>query len=1028
MNRDQFYRDPTLVYWNRLPPRADFASGLEPSGPARLALNGIWKFRFQRGVAALPQGQEDPDLDDSDWDEIEVPGCWQLQGNYDAPDYCVHDYPDFFDRKAFVKAKFAGLVDLIPEANSLGIYRRTFVLPEEWAGKRVHIRFGGVKSAFFLYINGQEAGYSQGSMLPAEFDISALVRPGLNQVTCQVLRWSDGSLLEDQDMFFFSGIHRKVELLAFPQTFIYNIHFQSDLDVDYQDASFSLLLKIEGEAAGYTLQARLCDPGGRVVWGVGAPAANVVKLEGVLEDPDKWTAETPNLYALALTLTGPDGQGQTASLRVGFRKVEIKDRKFLINGQRVVLKGVNRHDFHPRHGYTVSRADMEADVLLCKRHNINCIRTSHYPNDPYLLELCDEHGIYVVDECDHETHGLRNKGFPGTAPDWLGAMQARMAQLVERDKNHACVVMWSLGNESGDGPNFARMKETATAIDPSRPVHYCDDKTLTYSDVQSSMYGIPAQIPDVARMGYAGPEATGLPKLLAQMLPKPSKDARLNALERPYFLCEYAATLGNGLPELSTFVDLFEAHESMMGGCIWQLCDHALLAERDGVATWLYGGDFGDRRAMGSFSANGITRPDRRLTPDLAEVKKAYQDVRVSAVDGQPAVYTVANRNRFRDTSYLDCSYCLEQDGVPILSGPVDLPIIAPLESAQVTLPLDSTEFVPDREHVLWIAFRTRHDTAWAPAGDLAAWDEFILQPGASAQDLAPAGKVACTETAAAVQISGPGFSYRVDKASGALTAGEFKEIRPNLWRAPIQSESTMKMFMPQLAFLSRDPWRPQADRQRVRRVRMVQNDGMAQVIVTFGHPLTRGPHVVHYAVNGDGDVQVSHALTPKKNMRRLGMTMSIPKSYGQVSWYGRGPHENYPDRKASARLTQHSLPAAEIPHSYVVPQENGNRTDVRWVRLISPQATIEVSDAGGTGLAFSLWPYTQQDLADAEHVHELVERDELTLNIDLQNAGIGGHSFAYRHDDRYALSKGQSYCYSFILRQRKGDAGDVTF
>jgi beta-galactosidase len=716
-------------------------------------------------------------------------------------------------------------VDLAPEQNSLGTYRRTFILPEDWAGKRVHIRFGGVKSAFFVYINGQKAGYSQGSMLPAEFDISALLQPGQNQVTCQVLRWSDGSLLEDQDMFFFSGIHRKVELLAFPQTMIYDIHFQSDLDAAYRDATFSLEMEIQGETAGHTLQAELCDPDGQSVWRAELPAGETVKLEDALANPHRWTAETPNLYTLALALSGQDGQGQTASLRVGFRKIEIKDRKFLINGQRVLLKGVNRHDFHPRHGYTVSRADMETDVLLCKRHNINCIRTSHYPNDPYLLELCDEHGIYVVDECDLETHGLRDKGFPGQAPNWLKAMQARMAQLVERDKNHACVVMWSLGNESGDGPNFIQMKGTATAIDPSRPVHYCDDKELAYSDVQSSMYGVPAQIPEIARVGYVSPEGMGYPKVLAMMLPKPSKTKQHNALQRPYFLCEYAAALGNGLAELSEFVDLFEARESMMGGCIWQLNDHALLAERGGVATWLYGGDFGDHRAGKGFSANGITRPDRRPTPELAEAKKAYQDVRVSAVDGQPAAYTVTNRNRFRDTSYLACSYRLEQDGAPILSGPVDLPAIASLETAQITLPLDPNQFAPDSEYTLLVAFHTRQETAWAPAGDLVAWDEFILQPRVSTQDLPPCGRVTCTETATAVQISGPGFS---------------------------------------------------------------------------------------------------------------------------------------------------------------------------------------------------LWPYTQQDLVDANHVHELAERDELTLNIDLQNGRVDGHTFTYRHDDRYAPGKGRTYHYSFILRQRK--------
>jgi beta-galactosidase len=1024
MNRDLFYRDPGIVQLNRLPPRAHFVSGLEQPDPWLLDLNGTWKFRFQRGVAALPTGQEDPSLDDSGWDDIEVPGCWQLQGDYDEPTYCIRDYPDFFDGKAFTKAKFAGPVELLAEQNSLGTYRRTFALPETWAGKRVHIRFGGVKSAFFLYVNGQEVGYSQGSMLPAEFEISAMLQPGQNQITCQVLRWSDGSLLEDQDMFFLSGIHRRVELLAFPQTFIYDVHFQSDLDAAYRDGSFSLLVQIQGEIAGHTLQARLVDAGGQVVWGAEVPAGEAVRLEGALTDPYKWTAETPNLYTLALALTGKDGQGQTASLRVGYRKIEIVDRRFLINGQRVVLKGVDRHDFHPRHGYTVSRADMEADVLLCKRHNINCVRTSHYPNDPYLLELCDEHGIYVVDECDLETHGLRGKGFPGRAPNWLEAMQARMAQLVERDKNHACVVMWSLGNESGDGPNFPKMKATATAIDPSRPVHYCDDKDLAYSDVHSSMYGIPAQIPEIARVGTVGAETMGYPKIVATMLPKPSKNKQRNAMQRPYFLCEYAATVGNGLAELGAFVDLFEAHESMMGGCIWQLNDHALLAERDGVATWLYGGDFGDRRAGRGFSANGITRPDRRPTPELAEVKKAYQDVRVSAVDGQPAAYTVTNRNRFRDTSYLTASYRLEQDGAAIASGPVDLPAIAPLEAAQITLPVDPSRFSPEGEYVLFVEFHARQETAWAPAGDLVAWDEFILQPRASIQELAPAGTVTCTETAAAVQIAGPGFSYRVDKASGALTAGDLKAIWPNLWRAPLQSEGTMAMFAPQLAFLSRDPWRRSAGRQRVRRVRITQRDGLVLVLVEYSHPLARGPQVVRYAINGDGDVQVSHTLRPKKNMRRLGMTMTLPRRYKQVRWYGRGPHENYPDRKASARLTQHSLPAAEIPHAYVVPQDNGNRTDVRWLRLSSPQETIEVSDAGGTGLAFSLWPYTQEDLAEADHVHGLVERDELTLNVDLQNGGVDGHSFVYRHDSRYAPGKGQAYHYSFIVRQRKGDTG----
>ncbi len=965
--------------------------GTREASPFFQFLNGRWKFHWVRKPADRPVEFYRTDYDVSGWDEIPVPSNWELQG-YGIPIYTNTIYP------------FSPVDPRPPhiphEWNPVGSYRTEFTVPEEWEGRRVFLHFEGVKSAFYLWVNGEEVGYSQGSMTPAEFDVTAYLREGPNVLAAEVYRWSDGSYLEDQDTWRLSGIYRDVFLFSTPTVHLRDFFLRPDLDADYRDATLHVTARVRNygptPVGGHTVEVSLLDPEGAVagtrplVTGATAelaPGAEaVVEMAAEVAAPRKWSSETPHLYTALLTLRDPSGRIlEVERVDLGFREVEIRDAQVFVNGVSVKLKGVNRHEHHPDTGFTLSTADMVRDIELIKRANMNTVRTSHYPNDPRWYALCDRYGLYLVDEANMETHGISYglNRLPGSLPEWRAASVDRMASVVQRDKNHPSVIFWSLGNEAGHGDNIRAMAEYAHRVDPTRPVHYRQMNS-----------------------------AVDLDSLSYQTVEWHVERARENP-DRAFFAEEYAYARGNAVGNLKEYQDAFEAHPQLVGGLIWDWADKALRKHApDGRMYWAYGGDFGPpgTPSDGTMTCNGIVTPDREPEPEYFEVVKVYQPVAVEAVDLSRGRVRVRSKHDFVTLDYAEVLWELTADGEVVQSGRLpglDLPARGEQE---LVIPFESPAPEAGREHWLKVSFALKKETPWAPKGHVVAWEQLpvpVEVPEPPTVEVASMPPVALRTSPERFTVVGADFRVAVGRESGALESlvHQGRELVvsplvPNFWRVPVDNgmenqwdhaTNTPTGGMP----VRLGVWRDAGPTRRVVSVTAEQLSPQVVEIVTHVMlaPGDTDDYTI-YTVYGSTDVVIERSFRPENlklpDVPRFGMQMAVPGALDTLTWYGRGPHESYDDRKTGAAVGRYSGTVEELIHDYVRPQENANRTDVRWATLTDVRGDGLLA-VGMPLLNVSAWPYTQMDLEKATHINELPRRDTVTLNLDLRQMGVGG-------------------------------------
>jgi beta-galactosidase len=983
------------------------------------SLNGNWKFNWVRKPADRPIDFYKFEYDVSGWREIPVPSNWQMHG-YGIPIYLNMRHP------------FPANPPYIPhDYNPVGSYRRQFNIPDGWKDRQIFLHFDGVKSAFYVWVNGRRVGYSEDSMTPAEFNITKYLKANENVLAVEVYRWSDGSYLEDQDMWRLSGIYRNVYLFAAPQVHIRDFFVRTDLDDNYSDATLMVRPKIVNYSRqnlnGWTIEAQLYDREHKAVLskpmtrdvrsiiGEEYPQRGNVKfalLEAKIKNPHKWSAETPYLYTFVLTLKNNNGQViEAESCRIGFREVEIKDGQLLVNGKPVKLFGVNRHEHDPDHGRAIPVSRMIQDIKILKQHNINAVRTSHYPDDPAWYDLCDEYGIYLIDEANLESHGL--KGYLSNVATWHNAFVERAVRMVERDKNHPSVIFWSLGNETGCGPNHAAMAGWIKDYDPTRPIHYEGawgrPKDPYYVDVISRMY---ARIPEIIRIATDPVDV------------------------RPMVLCEYAHAMGNSVGNLKEYWDAIRSHKRLIGGFIWDWADQGLRKKSgDGKEFWAYGGDFGDKPNDGNFCCNGLVQPDRKPNPSLYEVKKVYQRIHVQPVDIPAGKFYIQNEYDFLNLDFTDINWELSADGHIIQKGTLPKLSVASDAEGDLQIPFKKPKLQAGTEYWLKITFALAADTSWAKRGHIVAWDQFRIPfdvPPAPIADLNTMPQLTLKETGQKITVTGHNFGLTFGKGSGVLESFVFLKkqliaspLVPNFWRVPIDNDNGNRM--PRRL----GDWHNAGPNRTVKTVEAEQSKPQVVRITTEASiPVgTNSTYKTIYTVYGNGDIVIDVTLTPEgdklPDLPRFGMQIAMPGRFNKLSWLGRGPHETYWDRKTGGALGLYSGPVNEHVHTYVRPQENGNKSDVRWMSLTDRDG-VGLIAVGIPTIDVSAWPYTMQDLEKAKHIHELPQRDTITVNLDYKQMGVGGDdSWGARTHSEYTLPA-KTYRYSFRLTPYAPSFGDI--
>lgn len=986
------WEDPQVNGINRLPMRTSYfayeneelAERDDPAASTRyLSLDGQWSFRWSRNPGERPKGFEKPEFDVSGWDKIAVPGNWELIG-YDAPHYVNIEY------------LFPANQPFIPDDyNPVGSYRRGFDLPAGFAGQQIVLQFGAVNSAYYVWVNGELAGYSEDAKLPAEFDVTTLVRPGRNEVAVEIYRFSDGSYLEDQDMWSLSGFERSVMLYARPWAHMADIEIDAGLSDDYATGALGVTVDLSKAAAkGGSLGLRLLD-GAREIVAQTKPTKGIGTAEFSARLPKvrKWSAETPNLYTLELILRDAGGRMlEVVRRQMGFRRVEIDGGLLKVNGKDITIRGVNRQEIHPVTGRVMSRELMEQDVRLMKQLNVNGLRMSHYPNHPYMYELADKYGLYVMDEANIESHEYMQMGDKaktpeerarlqlGYLPEWELAHFERIERMVERDRNHPSIIMWSLGNEAGTGPTFEMATQRVREIDPTRPVVYGGFGTvegasvLPLSDVYTPMYDTVAELVNYAE----------------------------SSEEKPLIQAEYAHAMGNSLGNFQEYWDAIYSYPKLQGGFIWDFVDQTLLKKDErGRPFWAYGGDFGPspRPTSDNFLANGIVQPDRSFDPEAWELKKVYQPIKFAHDD---AKLSVTNRHDFLDLSGFAWRWRLEADGGLVGGGDLQVPAAAPGATVQVTLPPEALATKPGAEYHLTVEAIARDGTIpFVDTGAVVAWEQFALGDVLPALPKAGGNAPKATVSDGRLQVETGNGTLLFDLANGELVGWSqggrellVAGIVPNLWRARTDNDAGAN-WMQRTSGI----WLAANKDRKLAAFSHHAEDGATVVSTeyTMGEGVAR--FGVDYRITGNGAVQVTGRFDPMRDklpiIPRMGINLQLAGDYTQLEWFGRGPHENYWDRKTSAAVGRYSSTVAEQYHDYSRPQETGNKADVRWFAL---------RDKAGHGLrfvadgllGFSALPVLQDDLdhdrkEGRKHGGLVDFRDLVSVNVDHLQMGVGG-------------------------------------
>ena len=1022
-NQKKEWENPKIIGINKLPPHntltpfKDLESALNKRDNSSFfnSLNGIWKFNWVKIPADRPKNFYEIDYDDRSWGEIDVPSNWELRG-YGIPIYTNIKYPYSIDMK--------NIPSIDHNYNPVGSYRRKFDLPKEWENREVSIHFDGVISAFYLWINGHKVGYSQGSMTPAEFNITKFVESTDNIIAVEVYRWSDGSYLEDQDMWRFSGIFRDVYLFSTPKIHIRDFYIHSQLIDDYQNALVSINLKIINygvqDIKNYKIKCLLQEKGYELKepiliseekFDLKGQAEIKLTLNSKVRNPKLWSAEVPNLYSVFLLLYNSQNKCiEVERNDFGFRSIELNSKgELILNGKSILLKGVNRHEHDPDNGRAISANLIEKDIKLMKQNNINAVRTSHYPNTPYFYDLCDTYGLYVIDECNLESHGLRDK-LPDSDFLWENACCDRMIRMVERDKNHPCIIIWSLGNEAGFGDVFKKMKKLTLEIDKTRLIHYEGDYYNEITDIISFMYYPPRKVKNIAKRNLK------------------------NGEDRPIMLCEYAHAMGNSLGNFQEYMDLFEEYGNIIGGFIWDFIDQGLRKfSEDGKEFWAYGGDFGEDKSDRNFCINGLVLPDRSVTPTLFEVKKVYQGIKINLIDINKGRFEVINKYQFQSLDFVDIRWELNANGNKIQEGIINSKKIEPGTRKTINLQINDFESPKTNiEYLLKIISTLSYDQPWAQKGYIIAWDQYKLPfepeimennnlenyPELESQDLEDH-----------LILKGECFKVEFGKKTGMIETLQYngkdiitKSLKPNFWRVPIDND---------IGYVDEDiedferissidySWKNTIEKSKI--VEFNYEDlslSIKKISVRFDTINSERGQEVNYLVYGNGKITITNKFIPSKQMIRFGMQMEMTGDYNNITWYGRGPHETMEDRKTGAAIGIYSCLTKDLVHNYVRPQENGNRTDVRWCSLTNENNMgILITDVGGRYLNISAWPYTMEDLEKATHIHELPVRKNITLNIDYKQKGVGGDlpGLPSVHK-KYELKKDEMYSYSFSI------------
>ncbi|HEX8301495.1 glycoside hydrolase family 2 TIM barrel-domain containing protein [Sphingomonas sp.] len=949
-----------------------------------LLLNGRWKFAFSPNADILPSGFEQPAYDVSAWKEIKVPADWQTEG-YDQPRYNNITYP------------FPANRPLIPHAaNPVGSYRRNIEVPASWSGEDVILHIGAAGSAYQVWVNGQKAGYSEDSKLPSEFDVTRFVKPGPNTIAIQVFRWSDGSYLEDQDFWRVSGIERDVFLMAAPKTRIRDFFVHAGLDESYTNGRLAVGLDVTPAAAATSARILLMDGDRRVAEAGRALPSSAgerrVTLDAAVPGVRPWTAETPNLYTLLVELYDATGRIiQSTGSRIGFRDVAIRNGLVTVNGKPITIRGVNRHEHDPETFHVISRQAMERDIQLMKRANINAIRTSHYPNDPYLYELADRYGLYVMDEANIESHGymdwankrpqLRGQYQIGFDPAWEGAHVSRVLNMLERDKNHPSIIFWSLGNEAGIGPSFNKAAAAVKARDPGRLVSYLgwgtfpddpDHRVNDYVDIYAPMYDSVARIVDYATNW---------------------------SHSQPLIQSEYAHMQGNSGGNFKEYWDAIYAHpEKLQGGFVWDWVDQSMYRyTTDGRRYWGTGGEYGPNPGGDIEFGDGLMQPDRTPNPQLFEVRKVYAPIQFAAFDSANASVEVINRHDFADLGGFDFSWELLEEGVPVARGDM-----APLRTAarsreRVPLGLPAYARKPGAEYVLTLLAKAKAGVVPAiKPGVVIGWEQFELgREPASA--VVSGGTVRLDQDAGKVRMSAGGAELVLDRGTGLVerySAGGvlLQGGAPHFYRALVDNDLGTGVAK------RHGIWDAASKERKVEAIDAREFADGAEIVVRYAVGDGAAHFVSRYRMAGDGSVLVEGEFTPLKqdlpDPLRIGMIFTMPSSFETVQWYGRGPHESYWDRKTSAALGLWRGPIADQYHDFMRPQESGNKVDVRWMELIRPgSAGLRVT--GDAPLSMNALAFPYEDLArrppGTRRSSDIVPHGHVSLLIDAVQAGLGG-------------------------------------
>jgi beta-galactosidase len=1015
------WENPAVNEINREAPRAWFVPFATEEqarqydiwkSPNIQSLNGTWQFNLSKNPYVRPFWFFKDDYDTSDWTTLKVPANWEMHG-FDVPIYVNVQYPHEATPPVIQK-----------HYNPVGSYKRTFTIPETWSGQEVYLHFGGVSSAMYVWVNEQQVGYSEDSKTPAEFNITKFLKKGENSLAVEVYRWSDGSYLEDQDFWRMSGMTRDVFLMARNPQHIRDFRISSPLVNNYQDGELKLDIEIANTAAAtpaVSVEAVLYDGATKVAemnQQVQTAAQPVkISLNASMPAAKAWTAENPNLYQLLMTLKDEAGKViEVLRQDVGFRTIEIKDAQLLVNGAAVYLKGVNIHEHNDTTGHYVDEQTMLNDIMLMKSHNINAVRTSHYPQPERWYELCNQYGIYLIDEANVESHGMGyGKKSLAKDPVWKDAHLYRTRNRFERDKNHPSIIIWSLGNEAGNGVNFEATYAYLKSVDSSRPVQYEQAHGGANTDIVCPMY---------ARMKNMEDYAKG----------KPTK---------PYIQCEYAHAMGNSVGNLQDYWDLIEKYPVLQGGFIWDWVDQGILTQDEkGNKYWAYGGDLGGDTLPtdGNFCCNGIIHPDRTVKPSLIEVGKVYQHIGFKPVNLNNGEVEIKNKYFFTNLSEFEFAWEVVADGQVVKSGKIADFELAPASAKKVQLDV-KIDAQPATEYFLNISANLKNAKGILPAGTKLAYEQFLLPFSKKNVPVSKTGLPALTskEEGNMIVVEGAGFKVNFSKDEATLKSYQLdgKEMLmagpvPNFWRAPIDND-----FGNGLDKRSR-VWRKAGERKTVKSATVKQLAN--EVLVSFNFDLNneKGQVIANYnsdyTVLGNGEVVVNNSFKMTKDslpeIIRFGVNLVMPREFDQMSWLGRGPHESYLDRYTSALVGLYSGPVADQYFPYIRPQENGNKTDVRW---------LSIANKDGVGLQFIGLPllsvsahhqimedFESPDRTDGRvkegqkmvrrHTNDVVPRDLTSINIDYKQQGVGGDDSwgAWTHD-QYRLRE-KAYNYSFRI------------